>query len=73
MENRRWITDLEQQMARITEMMDYVPALVRQARLAGASWTEIGNALGVTRQAAQQRYSGVEIDLDEFGTKPIDL
>jgi hypothetical protein len=23
-----------------------------------ATWTEVGNALGITRQAAQQRYSG---------------
>ncbi len=27
------------------------------ARHAGASWTQIGNAVGLTRQAAQQRWS----------------
>ena len=31
---------------------------VRQARDDGASWTQIGEALGVTRQAAQQRHGG---------------
>jgi hypothetical protein len=29
----------------------------RAARHAGASWTQIGDALGLTRQAAQQRWS----------------
>ena len=31
--------------------------LVRQAREAGRSWTEIGEALGVSRQSAWQRFS----------------
>jgi len=30
---------------------------VRAARAAGSSWTEIGEALGVSKQGAQQRYS----------------
>jgi hypothetical protein len=29
---------------------------VDQARRAGASWTEIGRSMGVTRQAAQKRF-----------------
>ena len=29
---------------------------VDQARRSGASWTEIGNSMGVTKQAAQQRF-----------------
>ncbi|HSK96490.1 MAG TPA: hypothetical protein VK891_07745, partial [Euzebyales bacterium] len=29
---------------------------VDQARRAGASWTEIGRSMGVTKQAAQQRF-----------------
>src|ERR1700690_4394874 len=29
---------------------------VDQARRAGASWTEIGQAMGVTKQAAQKRF-----------------
>jgi hypothetical protein len=31
--------------------------LVRRAREAGRSWTEIGEALGVSRQSAWQRFS----------------
>jgi DNA invertase Pin-like site-specific DNA recombinase len=31
--------------------------LVRQAREGGQSWTEIGEALGVSRQAAWERFS----------------
>lgn len=31
--------------------------LVRQAREAGRSWTEIGGALGVSRQSAWQRFA----------------
>jgi hypothetical protein len=60
-------------MARITEMMDYVPGLVRAARISGATWEQIGDALGVSRQAAQQRYSGIDVDFDAFGTKAADL
>ena len=33
-------------------------ALVLQAREEGSSWDTIGDALGITRQAAQQRYGG---------------
>jgi hypothetical protein len=32
---------------------------VARARRAGASWTVIGNALGVTRQGAHERYAGM--------------
>lgn len=31
-------------------------AAVRAARADGASWAEVGRALGITKQAAQQRY-----------------
>ncbi|WP_433570702.1 Clp protease N-terminal domain-containing protein [Streptomyces sp. CA-251247] len=40
---------------------------VDQARRSGASWTEIGKSMGVTRQAAQKRFvpkGGAESDLD---------
>lgn len=32
--------------------------LVREARGAGASWTDIGAALGISKQAAWERFSG---------------
>ena len=31
---------------------------VKRARTAGHSWTQIGQALGVSKQAAWERYSG---------------
>jgi hypothetical protein len=34
--------------------------LVRQARDGGRSWTEIGAALGVSRQSAWQRFASAE-------------
>ncbi|RDG36352.1 Clp protease N-terminal domain-containing protein [Streptomyces corynorhini] len=41
---------------------------VDQARRSGASWTEIGRSMGVTKQAAQKRFvtkdSGGTVDLD---------
>ncbi|WP_194922884.1 Clp protease N-terminal domain-containing protein [Catenulispora pinisilvae] len=44
----RTLTDLGDQL------VDYY---VSQARDAGASWSEIGEAIGVTKQAAQQRHT----------------
>lgn len=38
---------------------DAIAAVVTDMRADGASWSEIGDALGVTRQAAQQRYRTV--------------
>lgn len=38
-------------------MQEAVPYLVKSARIAGASWTQIGKALGTSKQAAHQRYS----------------
>lgn len=37
---------------------------VDQARRSGASWTEIGRRMGVTKQAAQKRFVGKEPALD---------
>ena len=38
------------------ELLDH---FVKAARADGCSWTQIGEALGVTRQAAQQRHGGL--------------
>ena len=38
------------------ELLDH---FVKQARVDGCSWAQIGEALGVTRQAAQQRHGGL--------------
>lgn len=35
-----------------------VGELVRYSRRSGKSWTEIGRGLGVSKQAAWERYSG---------------
>lgn len=36
---------------------DELRQAVKDARTAGASWSDLGRALGVTKQAAQQRFS----------------
>ena len=47
-------------LAEVAYMTRQLEALQRQAvidaRAAGMSWTEVGEVLGVTRQAAQQRF-----------------
>jgi hypothetical protein len=45
-----------------------IEGLVRDARLADATWPQIGHALGVTTQAAQQRF-GKRISLFENSTE----
>ena len=43
---------------RLDELADsLIDHFVDQARRSGASWTEIGRSLGVTKQAAQKRFS----------------
>lgn len=50
--------------ARADELTGY---FVDAARRAGCSWKEIGSVLGVSKQAAQQRF--VPVDLAEIGCK----
>lgn len=57
--NNRWdallaLEDLATAAAEAARLRDLG---VERAREAGASWVSIGEALGVTRQAARQRYS----------------
>ena len=42
----------------IRDLQVYLEALVKFARTKGHSWTLIGEALGMTRQAAWDKYSG---------------
>ena len=37
---------------------DAISIMVQKTRYAGASWTQIGDVLGITKQAAWERYSG---------------
>lgn len=41
---------------RVAKMRAEIAREVERARRAGASWSEIGAALGMTRQAAQKRF-----------------
>ena len=45
------------------QLDDRVRVTVQELRQAGASWTVIGDALGVTRSAAQKRYGADELPL----------
>jgi hypothetical protein len=58
--------------SRLEALAQHVVAhFVDQARHDGASWTDIGTALGVTRQAAQQRFVPAEgVDVDAAVNKP---
>src|SRR5215207_9995363 len=62
------------QLAEAAEVAAYVDELadhlvghfVDQARRSGASWTAIGQSMGVTKQAAQKRFVTGEPSLDRF-------
>jgi hypothetical protein len=49
--------ELRQQRERLNGLMEDVPQLVRAARMTGATWEEIGAALGMTRQSAHKAYA----------------
>ncbi|NUT34319.1 MAG: ATP-dependent Clp protease ATP-binding subunit [Hamadaea sp.] len=51
----------------LDELADHlVGHFVDQARRAGASWTMIGQSMGVTKQAAQKRFVAGDTSLDRF-------
>ncbi|WP_062436921.1 DUF3887 domain-containing protein [Herbidospora daliensis] len=56
-----WADSIGHAMGMQAAADDVVRAVVQQARQSGATWQVIGDALGVTRQAAFQRY-GKPID-----------
>jgi ClpA/ClpB-like protein len=55
------------------ELADHlVGHFVDQARRSGASWTDIGRALGVSKQAAQQRFvARAVVDAEAFTSGPL--
>jgi hypothetical protein len=64
------LTDAVLLGAHLGEVADHlIGHFVDQARRSGASWTEIGASMGVTKQAAQQRFvpkdTAVTINLEE--------
>jgi hypothetical protein len=51
--------DLVEDVPVVEEFVDdFAQARIADARAAGASWAEISERLGVTRQAAHKRFSG---------------
>lgn len=50
------LEDLERLAVLRKQVEDMIVKAVREARRRGVSWYKIGPALGVTRQAAEERY-----------------
>jgi hypothetical protein len=59
------LTEAVQQADRLGELSDHlVGHFVDQARRAGATWTDIGRSMGVSKQAAQKRFVPKEEPMD---------
>jgi hypothetical protein len=52
------LSELAQSAGQFLPMEKHLEELVRQLRKRGATWAKIGEALGMTRQAAWARFSG---------------
>jgi hypothetical protein len=66
-EKQERLDTLRNQLAVANALLEDVPIFVRAARMAGATWEEIGAALGVTKQRAHQLYAhkiGYDFPLD---------
>ena len=63
MSTRTVLGDIAEQQRRIDEMGEYLKASVKQARLVGKSWAEIGEAIGESKQTAFNRYAKYCVDL----------
>ncbi|GAA1884690.1 Clp protease N-terminal domain-containing protein [Streptantibioticus ferralitis] len=61
------LSDAVETSAHLGEVADHlIGHFVDQARRTGASWTEIGQYMGVTKQAAQKRFVPKETEADEL-------
>ncbi|HET9944402.1 MAG TPA: Clp protease N-terminal domain-containing protein [Actinomycetes bacterium] len=61
------LTEAAAVAGRLDELADHlVGHFVDQARRSGASWTAIGQSMGVSKQAAQKRFVGAEPSLEQF-------
>lgn len=54
---RQYLADLTATAGEVTAARDRLDQAVNAARAAGASWTDVGQAVGMSRQAARQRWS----------------
>ena len=57
MQNQDKLETLRNQVAFINAFAEDLPVFVKAARMSGATWEQIGNALGVTKQRAHQLYA----------------
>jgi DNA-directed RNA polymerase specialized sigma24 family protein len=56
MEAAAALSEVQQYERMMERLSDSQAAEVARARKAGASWSQIGAALGISKQAAQKRY-----------------
>ena len=66
-ETKQPLAALRNSVAIIQAFTDDLPIFVNAARSSGATWEQIGDALGVSRQAAQQRYGQHETEIRPNG------
>jgi hypothetical protein len=57
MEKQERLEKIRAQQREINGLTEDIPPLVRSARMAGATWEEIGAALGMSRQSAHHGYA----------------
>jgi hypothetical protein len=69
-ETKKPLAALRNSVAIIQAFTDDLPIFVSAARRSGATWEQIGDALGVSRQAAQQRYGQHESGDLPSGARP---
>jgi hypothetical protein len=61
------LTEASATAARLGDLADHlVGHFVDQARVAGSSWAQVGGSIGVTRQAAHQRFVVGETSMETF-------